>query len=106
MLSAILNILSKHYSLIHYIILLWIEEDPRVLPSSREGLSFDDVIQFMWSGLRGFDQRLNDAAGFEVEASIIGTGVSITAVLGWVDVYDCVRRSDRRFDVDYRSCSY
>lgn len=55
MFSTILNISSKHNSLIDNIALIRVEEHSRVFPSTREGFSFDDVVEFMDSGLSGLD---------------------------------------------------
>ena len=41
-----------------------------------------------------------------MEASVVGTGVAVAAVNSGVDVDDSVRWTDRRLDVDDRSCSY
>lgn len=55
MLSTILNISSKHNSLIDDITLIRIKEDSRIFPSTGKGLSFDDIVESMDIGLSGLD---------------------------------------------------
>lgn len=106
MFFTILNIYSQHDSLIHNIGLFRVKENSRIFPPTGEGLSIDDVVEFMDGGLASLDQRLDSAASLEVETSVVGVRVAFTAVDRGVDVDDGVRWSDVGLDVDDRSCSY